>query len=232
MPPLDNVEMLGIVARRLGTLADSLVFLGGATTGLFITDAGAPAVRTTADVDAIVEVAGVAGYGSLGERLRSIGFKEDTDEGAPICRWVVEGVKVDVMPADSSVLGFTNRWYGPAIAGASKVEIAPGLEIKLVSPPHFLATKLDAFAGRGAGDYVGSRDMEDIIAVVDGRPGLSGEVERSEKALRDYVGVALAKFLSDTRFVEAISGHLPPDEASQARKPLILDRLRRMADLA
>jgi hypothetical protein len=61
-------------------------------------------------VDVIVEVGSHAAYATLGERLRKLGFKEDTSEDAPVCRWLIEGVKVDVMPTSAAVLGFGNRW--------------------------------------------------------------------------------------------------------------------------
>ena len=49
------------------------------------------------------------------------GFTEDTDEDAPPCRWVVR-IKVDVMPTRLDVLGFTNRWYAPAMAARADLD--------------------------------------------------------------------------------------------------------------
>jgi len=43
------------------------------------------------------------------EKLKNAGFREDTREGAPMCRWVKEDTVLDVMPPDEKVLGFTNR---------------------------------------------------------------------------------------------------------------------------
>jgi len=51
-----NVEMVESVARSLGSLLDKVVFLGGATTSLLITDPAAPEIRGTLDVDVIVEI--------------------------------------------------------------------------------------------------------------------------------------------------------------------------------
>ncbi|HRH41600.1 MAG TPA: hypothetical protein PKY82_08155, partial [Pyrinomonadaceae bacterium] len=53
--PNPNLEMLRIAVDNLDYLTDELVFVGGCTTGLFITDEGAAEVRTTKDVDTIVE---------------------------------------------------------------------------------------------------------------------------------------------------------------------------------
>src|SRR4028119_950961 len=44
------------------------------------------------------------------------GLQETKEPGAPLCRWQYEGISIDVMPCDESVLGFSNRWYKPGIA--------------------------------------------------------------------------------------------------------------------
>ena len=51
-----SVELLELAAAALGELLDEVVFVGGATVGLWITDPAAPAPRPTKDVDVIVEV--------------------------------------------------------------------------------------------------------------------------------------------------------------------------------
>ncbi len=50
-----NLELLIGVARLLRPLLDDLVFVGGCTTALLITDAAAAEVRPTYDVDSIAE---------------------------------------------------------------------------------------------------------------------------------------------------------------------------------
>ncbi len=60
------------------------------------------------------------------------------------------------VPLDEKVLGFTNRWYQPAIEAAETREILPVVVIRVISSPYFCATKLEAFDGRGAGDYLAS----------------------------------------------------------------------------
>jgi hypothetical protein len=48
------------------------------------------------------------------------------------------------MPTDASILGFSNRWYGPALENAQKTRIGD-YEIGVITAPYFLATKLEAF---------------------------------------------------------------------------------------
>ena len=70
-------------------------------------------------VDVIVELGSWADYVHLQERLRERGFQEDRSEGAPLCRWVTQGIKIDVMPTREEILGFTNRWCTAAMQDAT-----------------------------------------------------------------------------------------------------------------
>lgn len=113
-----NLELLKAAANHLIPVLDDLVFVGGCITGLLISDEAAADVRPTLDVDAIAEITSYAGYASFSERLRELGFEEDSGEDAPVCRWRHGEIKLDVMPLDEKILGFSNRWYKPAIETA------------------------------------------------------------------------------------------------------------------
>jgi hypothetical protein len=104
---------LEAAAAVLGPLLDEVVFLGGATVHLWITDPGAPPVRATDDVDVICEVASRTEYYRLADRLRDRGLREAVDEPV-ICRWrnAEPRLVIDVMPTDPEILGFSNEWYG------------------------------------------------------------------------------------------------------------------------
>ena len=119
-----NIHLLEAAAKLLQPLLDDLVFVGGCVTGLLITDPAAFGIRPTKDVDAITEVGSYAAYAKLSDRLRQLGLTEDHTEGAPICRWRHGDLIIDVMPTDERILGFSNRWYAPAIESAHHLEIA------------------------------------------------------------------------------------------------------------
>jgi hypothetical protein len=106
---------------------------------------GAPDVRPTVDVDVIVEIGCYVEYITFFERLRQLGFAGDNSQGAPFCRWIIEGKILDVMPTDEAILGFSNPWYRDAISYACDYDLTEHLRIRVVTPPHFLATKLEAF---------------------------------------------------------------------------------------
>lgn len=222
-----NAEMLAVVAARLGELRNEFVFVGGCASGLLITDPGAAPVRATGDVDVIVEAASLADYYAIGKKLRELGFAQGLTEGEPPYRWRSGELLLDVMPTDERILGFSNRWYPAAMASASRVELPGGLAIRLVAAPYFVATKLEAFFGRGRGDYLASQDLEDLIAVVDGRPLLVSEIAASGASLRKYLAETLTGLLAGGRFVEAISAHV--DRGSPQRSPVVLERLQKIA---
>jgi hypothetical protein len=143
-------------------------------TALRITDKAAADVRPTFDVDAIAEITSYAGYTEFSDRLRKLGFQEDIGEGAPLCRWRQKTTTLDVMPLDAKILGFSNPWYEPAMIHSEERELEKDLKTGLVAPVYFCASKLGALAGRGKNDFSASRDLEDLIAVVDGRAELAG----------------------------------------------------------
>jgi len=226
------MAVLELIVAALGPLRDRFVFVGGCATGMLVTDVAAAPVRATQDVDVIVEVLTLADYHALERELEKVGFSHDRSPEAPICRWIAGTSLLDVMPTDERVLGFANRWFTQAIHTAESVKLPSGQIIKLVTPPLFLATKLEAFRGRGGGDFLASHDLEDIITVVDGRHELLEDVMTSAALLRAYIAREIAVLLQKPEFNQALPGHLAGDETSQARVPLIKERLRRLSLVA
>lgn len=224
-----NLELLIKASRLLRPILDELVFVGGCTTALLITDPGAAEVRSTYDVDAIVEINSYAEYTVFSGKLRSLGFAEDQSEGAPICRWMQNEVRLDVMPTDQKILGFSNRWYKPALESARKAALEEDLVIRVVTAPHFLGTKFEAFHGRGKSNYFESHDLEDIISVVDGRPSLPDEVRKENGALRSYIANEIRKLIEKEAFLDLLPGFLLPDTVSQARLGGLLKTLSKLA---
>lgn len=232
-----NVLLLEAVAERLGdTLLEELVFVGGAVAGLLITDPAMPDIRTTYDVDLICKAVARIDYYKVEASLRERGFIQDMSPDAPICRWRVgsgaAAVAVDVMPTLEDILGLSNRWYSLALESAQQSRLPSGKSIRVIAAPVFVATKLEAYAGRGKGDFVLSHDLEDLLAIVDGRDSLVSECRASPSDLRAYLGERVRLLLSTSAFVDALPGHLPGDAASQQRLPQLLEKLRLIAGLS
>jgi hypothetical protein len=141
-PKSTNILLLKFIATQLDELCQQLVFVGGSTTELFITDQIPRSPHPTKDVDAIIHVATRLEYQRFSQLLRAKGFIEDTSNNAPLCRWKLEDAILDVMPTEESILGFTNRWYIPALQTSSTYQLGIDLQIRLIQAPYFIATKL------------------------------------------------------------------------------------------
>ena len=122
LPQDSDLARLAMAAEKLDRLLDQIVFVGGCMTELLLTDPGAAPIRPALDVDAIIAIGSYLEFTLLEGRLRELGFHQSQAEGAPICRWTSGDLILDLMPTDSSILGFSNRWYQPALKNA--VELA------------------------------------------------------------------------------------------------------------
>jgi predicted nucleotidyltransferase len=228
MNPNDpNVALIETAASALGEFLDRVVFIGGCAVGLMITDTARPAVRATQDVDLIVEIGSKAEYCKLSKQLREAGLKEDQEV---VCRWRLGALKIDVIPTDEEVLGFSNRWYPEAMRDARTVALPSGLEIRLISSPLLLATKIEAFYDRGGGDFGASHDIEDIVNLIDGRPELTDEIGSATNEVRNYLREEFDDLLGSP-FVDVITWHLGPQPEDQARAEIVIQRMRVVAGL-
>lgn len=227
-----SIALLELAADALGELCDDVVFLGGATVTLWITDPAAPPLRPTRDVDVVVEVSTRTAFHAFEAQLRTRGFTEDQEEGVS-CRWRHDGgLILDAMPLDPAILGFTNRWQSEALPHAIERALPSGATIRAASPPYLLATKIEAFSSRGCGDFLASRDFADIVAVVDGRVELVDEVAATNADVSAYVSSEIAAMLRNPRFADGLYGALRPDPGSQGRADVVVvPRLRAIAAL-
>ena len=223
-----NRLLLEQAASRLKAFLPEIVFVGGVTLGILITDDAASEIRGTTDVDVIAEIITYVGYIEFSERLKAQGFTEDMGEDgeAPLaCRWRYGSLKIDVLALDEQVLGYTNRWYASALESAVPFILPSGTTIRVISAPHFLRTKMEAFRRRGRDDFASSHDLEDFIAVVEGRPSLLGEIAATNPELQAYLSAACSGLLAEPRFMDVLPGFV----VDQARVPIIVDRLQAIA---
>jgi predicted nucleotidyltransferase len=188
-----NYELIEFVADGLGEefLAE-VAFVGGCTTAMLVTDASVlDDIRFTDDVDLVIELAGISAWQRLTERLAAKNFKI-TGEDEVNCRFRFNDVVVDVMPSDPAVLGYANRWFVEGLSRADKFTLPSGTVIQIFKPTYFLATKLEAFSGRGEGDPY-HKDVEDIIILIDGRTELLEEVRQAEPELKGFITTGIRK---------------------------------------
>lgn len=205
-----NIQMLEVVATGLGDLLTEVVFIGGATTALYVVDVGAPEVRVTEDVDCVVDVVSRVKYLLLEKRLQKLGFRHCMEpDNTLICRWVFQDIFVDVMPTDEKILGFTNHWYAEGIENSLPYTLPSGQKIRIFSIPYFLGSKIEAFVGRGHGDFRMSSDIEDIVAVFDGNDTVIEAVSKAPLSVKKYLISKFKELQSNDSFIESIYAHMP-----------------------
>lgn len=206
---LTQIKMLEIVVNALSdNLIKDMVFIGGCTTSLFLDpDNLALVTRYTKDVDLIVDIRTTTQWYELDEKVRKLGFKNyqspDPFEKDITCRYQLgEDLIVDFMPTDEKILGFSNYWYTEAFENRVTYKLKNNKIINTLKPEYFLATKFEAFHGRGE-DPLYSKDLEDIITICLGRSLLVEEIYNASLELRDYLSVQFDKIakLSDFEII-------------------------------
>ncbi|MGI4733666.1 MAG: nucleotidyl transferase AbiEii/AbiGii toxin family protein [Janthinobacterium lividum] len=223
-----NIPRLMAVGHALGPLRERVVFVGGAVVNLYsTTPAGTPEPRVTEDVDCIVEVAPRTAFYQLEEELRALGFVNDVASGV-ICRWTYQGLTVDIMPTDPTILGFGNPWYAAGFAKAIPYRLPDNSTIRVLSPVYFLCTKLVALRDRGWSELRVSQDLEDIVHLVDNRLELRAELTQAAADVRTYVQQQLQELLAHPAFAEALSWTVPYG-ADYTYQAALHQRLRELA---
>lgn len=215
------------VSVALGDLKERSLLAGGASIPFYITDALEEKPRVTDDIDVVIEVRTAAEFRRIEDRLRAQGFLNDSSQGAPICRWLLEGIKVDVMPSKESILGFAEGWYEAGFSTAVPIKVTDTCSWRILSPPFAIAAKFAAFWDRGIADPGSSADLEDIVSIVNGRPELGRELAEAESACRVYVRGSISKVLTTPGIADVIQYHLPP--GGEQRVSILHERLRKMA---
>ena len=93
------------------------------------------------------------------------------------------------------------------------------------------AVQLNELWAKGVAVLEFGHDLEDIVAVIDGRGELVSEIANASADVRAYIVSEIRGLMSDDDFREAIPGLLLPDPASQARRALLEERLNTIAAL-
>ena len=227
----NNLSRLKDIANALGDMKDEVVFVGGATVGLYIDDMAAPIPQPSEDIDCVVEIATYSEWNKFEAQLRRRGFQDidntGIDSNPPTCRKYFLGMKVDFMPVEESVLGYGNQWFKDGLKNSIKVNL-DGIEIKIFKIEYFVASKLKAFNDRGVKiDIRLSQDLEDLTELIDGAIKFEDEISNSKIQVKTFITTEFAKFLSNKDvYKEAMYGFLGYDD-SKTR----LDRLDRIFEI-
>ena len=222
-----SIEMLEKVAAILEQIPKTFVFTGGATISLYVDEVTQSDIRPTDDVDCVVEITSKGQYYQLAEKLRELGLEESTELNIPLCRWKYQEINIDIIPCDETVLGFTNRWYAPAIKSAISYQLPSNRIIKIFSLPYFLASKIEAFIGRGENSFYWSTDIEDIITLIDGCFSLEIEVKNGDREVREFIRNSFQNNIES--LLSVLPGFLSPISRNSGRVQLLNNLIKRLA---
>ena len=201
--------MLQTVAKGLEELKEKVVFVGGAIAELYADDPASSDIRPTQDIDFTTELRSYKELSEFEEDLRKKRFANDTSAGAPICRWIYQNIKVDVMPADENILGFKNKWYLVGVENKILKTLPDGTDIYVFTPEYYLASKFDAYNDRGGNDLRQSHDFEDIIYVLDNCIDILENIKSANENVKWYLKSECKKLLNNEDLSEAIYCALP-----------------------
>jgi len=218
-----NIERIKAVAYALDNLREKVVFVGGATISLY-PERQVFEVRPTDDVDVIIEILNYKDRTELEEKLRLIGFLDDIESGV-VCRFKIHGITVDIMPTDDPSIGFSNKWYPAGFNYAVDYVIDNSCTVRILSAPYFIATKLEAFKGRGKNDGRTSQDFEDIIYVLENREAIWEEMNIADRDVNDYLRSEFLNLLNNPNLFDWIDGHV--ERGSPPATDLIIDKLEK-----
>lgn len=202
-----SILMIERVAEGLGELVNEVVFVGGSVAVLYRENPAADTVRPTDDIDFIIEVTSYHEYDRFISKCRKHGFKDDlSSELSSICRLLYQGIKVDAIPADSSAIGFSNKWYESGVKNSIQYILPSGKTIRILPLPYYIATKIEAYHSRGD-DIRVSHDLEDCFMIFDGLRTIH-TFQQTDKSVSDYLRSEFTKLLDDDQFIDAIEGSL------------------------
>ncbi len=221
-------EILLAFVKELGDLNSNVVITGGITLFLYLDSTlnEQIGVRATQDIDIILNTETRSDYYKFIFKLKEKGFKEIMQE-KNIAKLQKGELIIDIIPTRKDILGFTNRWYKNGFKKAQTVFIGNYKEfsLKILRPPYFLATKLEAFFSRGIKDIFTSKDLDDIIFLINVRKNLKKEIKEEDIELQKFIKEKLRELLDNEKALEFIKGYF---YSQPERSDIILKRIKEL----
>ncbi|WP_234567495.1 hypothetical protein [Rhodohalobacter sp. 614A] len=192
-------------AKKLEDFLEDAAFVGGAILHTYLPKNFEGQTRITYDLDIVIRLTHYGRLEDLNERLATIGFYPDK-ESSIICRYTDGELLLDVMPTKSKILGFTNQWYEEGLDNKEWISLNEETSIPRFTLPYYLAAKWEAVKNRGKNDWRMSKDMEDIITLVN-YGAIENLVNPKSKVL-EYLKDSFRELIDHRNGREIILSHL------------------------
>ena len=136
------------------------------------------------------------------------------------------------MPIEKDILGITNSWFKEGFQNKKEIKL-PGTDINIFifTLPFFLASKIEAYNGRGLkGDPRESQDLEDIAQMLDGNTNFESEYNEGSESVKLFIRDNFKNWLEEWDiYSEAIGGFLAY-ESKEVRIERIKNILNKIMD--
>jgi hypothetical protein len=222
MTMMENPELILFrnTAKRMQPMLEELVFAGGCASALMFSEANFIRAHPPQWLDVIASTNGELGHTGLTIKLKELGLREDTTVGRG--RWKLGALTVCFWNVDPVFSPFSSRFMRDAFAMPRRLPATPEMKVKMVNPAFFLALKIEAFQGRGQGNFQTSEDLNDLVSMLAARAELAFDLKLAAPPVRSFVQRSLAELKPKHEFQEAIKRIANFD---QARVDLALSRL-------
>jgi predicted nucleotidyltransferase len=213
------------LTAELGDRKEDFVLVGGVCPALY------PLLPTvslnfTEDIDIVIRASTLAAWHRFKGELEARAFRYPSDPpGQPVCRLEKGELQLDLLTT-GDYLGFTNRFYEDVFRTRTLVS-AEGISLYVASPVGFVATKLEAYFGRGLGEPQPSKDLEDVLVVLRGLPSVLDELSRGDDPLAVGAHALLLRVveLHGADLVAVVQRHIESDVATQESAPVLAARI-------
>ena len=208
-----NLRILARIAQALAPIQQPIVFVGGAVTSLYVNDAAADDHRMTMDVDLSLEIASSTELEALRLKLLELGFVQSVEDTVP-CRFRFEQVQVDVLSTEGVHWAPGNRWFAMGFKQLERVNVLDTW-VDILPVAYYLAAKFDAFTDRGQKDPFVSKDLQDIVYIMDFRQHLFDELAQADRSVKAYLQECFCTIRTDSLLQEVVLGNILPHQQMQ-----------------
>ncbi|MDZ7720135.1 MAG: hypothetical protein U5K72_15070 [Balneolaceae bacterium] len=192
-------------AKKLENFLDNAAFVGGAILHTYLPKNFKGQTRITYDLDMVIRLSHYGKLEALNDRLATIGFYPDKESNV-ICRYTDGELLLDVMPTKPEILGFTNQWYEEGLDNKEWIYLDFGTSIPRFTLPYYLAAKWEAVKNRGKNDWRTSKDMEDIITIINFNA--LEKMDNSTNKVLEYLNESFRELIEHKNGREIILSHL------------------------
>ena len=122
------------------------------------------------------------------------------------------------------------KWYTEGIENKTTKTLADGTQIFVFQPEYYLATKFEAYKGRGGNDLRQSHDFEDIIYMMENCTELLNNIRNANATVKVYLKNEYQNLLENHNITEGIESALPYG-SGEGGTDIILELIQNIAEI-